>query len=585
MIEDEKAFWQDLALSLLDQHGDATRIIGMDKKILAVNQEYANLLQKEIQELIGQDCNFHFCPLDQYDFPCALEEVKKGQCRVHHLFPAIEKNGHSAFDYWASPVMNSNGQAWCVIERFRNISVAHLNQRLMDRFMKNSPDFFYRLFNQVPVFLSPAFERITGYKAEELIDGSFAWNNLLLKEDIVKLDFAMARAALGELYEVEYRVRHRNGFLIWLRDRAVNIESQGNAGKVIEGIISEITERKNSEIQIRESEKKFRDLFELSNDAILILDQQARVIEMNTKVSELFLLSKEDMRHASVLNLFQGFNQDKMNDIINQTFAGENVRAELQGKDHKGTLLDIEVSTSLFDHKERRIQMVLRDVSERKQIRNRLLKTIIETQEVERKRFAEDLHDELGPFLSGIQLYINELAHEDFKPDQRRQLVQYLEEMVDEAINKTRTISNNLMPSVLVDYGIFKALYSFIYRINETGRLDIFLNFDDEQKRYHATVEIVAYRIVIELVNNTIKYAEASEVRLDIVEEDGFLRIDYKDDGIGFDLDQAIEQKNGSGINNIMNRISSLNGHLLFHEQAPPGIHLTIKIPLGDSSK
>mgnify|MGYP002398292854 CR=1 FL=1 len=210
----------------------------------------------------------------------------------------------------------------------------------------------------------------------------------------------------------------------------------------------------------------------------------------------------------------------------------------------------------------------------------RMLSKVIETEEKERERFARDLHDGLGPLLSSIKLYANELAADDMESGEKESMLKYTNDLLDEAVKSTRAISNNLIPTIISDYGLYKAIKSFCDKLNLASNLQISLekNFD---QRLPVALEIVFYRVIQELLNNTVKYAEATSVNIQLKKENNTAGILYEDNGKGFNLDEVMAgPKSGMGIKNIQSRINSVDGNCKFITSNNNGLKVEIDVPL-----
>lgn len=205
--------------------------------------------------------------------------------------------------------------------------------------------------------------------------------------------------------------------------------------------------------------------------------------------------------------------------------------------------------------------------------------SVVETEEKERRRFAKDLHDGLGPLLSAVKIYVNELQDEDLAAAEKASMLKYINELIDEAVRDTRTIANNLMPTVIADYGLVSALSAFCDRITLSKTVNISFTSDIQHERFDQTLEIILYRIVLELINNTIKHARAKNIEIYLAEAEGVLDIHYKDDGKGFEVQAALnDPKSGLGLKNILNRVASANGHCEFRSEPGKGFMARIEI-------
>jgi len=214
---------------------------------------------------------------------------------------------------------------------------------------------------------------------------------------------------------------------------------------------------------------------------------------------------------------------------------------------------------------------------ERKISERRVLNAIIRTEERERKRFAKDVHDGIGPLLSTIKLYINELISEDVTKTEKEESIDYINKLIDDALSGIRTISNNLTPRVIHEYGLVSAINEFCNSINKTHKLSI--EFKSPQKLNLSNhIEINLFRIINELVNNTLKHANASKACISIKEEDNHIIFVYYDNGKGFDYSRYVEAKQkGDGINNILTRVQSMDGEITIETSVGHGINVRIE--------
>lgn len=211
------------------------------------------------------------------------------------------------------------------------------------------------------------------------------------------------------------------------------------------------------------------------------------------------------------------------------------------------------------------------------------LNAIIQTEEKERKRFAKDLHDGLGPLLSSVKMSVSSLAH--LKHDEQScEIIENTEIVINEAIKSIKEISDNLSPHVLNNFGLVRALNNFANKINITKTIRINLVSDLKDERFDSNIEVVLYRVICELINNTIKHAHARRIDICLIKEDKYLSIVYKDDGKGFDVDKIIDlsASSGMGFSNIYSRINSLKGEIKVESEHKKGTVVNIKVLMHD---
>lgn len=202
---------------------------------------------------------------------------------------------------------------------------------------------------------------------------------------------------------------------------------------------------------------------------------------------------------------------------------------------------------------------------------NKNLEAFIKGQEEERKRVASDLHDGLAQHLVMLKMGIQGLPLAD---DQQHHLGQEIDTMIEE----TRKISHNMMPGVLVDLGLLKALKSLVKDLNSHHpQLHVSLETNPDFKALAPDTEIQLYRIVQELLNNILKHSGASTCSISIYSTAEELRIQVSDNGKGFDTKSP---GSGIGLQNIASRVASLRGSLQVNSVPGQGTSTNIHILL-----
>lgn len=216
---------------------------------------------------------------------------------------------------------------------------------------------------------------------------------------------------------------------------------------------------------------------------------------------------------------------------------------------------------------------------ERNRSEKRLLNAIIQTEEKERKRFAKDLHDGLGPLLSTVKMSVSAVLQSN-KNEQNENILNNTHLVINEAISSIKEISNNLSPHILTNFGLVSALNNFTNKLNQTGtiKINISTNIDDE--RFDSNTEIVLYRTACELINNTLKHASAENIEIDVSRHIKTLTVQYTDDGIGIDTELLEKRTEGMGIKNISSRIKSINGVFVLNSSPNEGLSALIKVRL-----
>ncbi len=213
----------------------------------------------------------------------------------------------------------------------------------------------------------------------------------------------------------------------------------------------------------------------------------------------------------------------------------------------------------------------------RRQNESRVLSAIIKTEEHERQYFSKELHDGLGPLLASVKMALSACSSER---NQNPEIMANAEKLIDESIGTLKDISNKLSPHVLNDYGLLKALRSFINKLPLPDGPLIKLNNNLDEKRFPYNVEVVLYRVICELITNTLKHARAHNIFIDLMADEQAISLRYIDDGIGFDTAVNKENTQGLGYRNMESRVKSLDGSFIVYSKPDEGVNINISIKL-----
>jgi signal transduction histidine kinase len=200
----------------------------------------------------------------------------------------------------------------------------------------------------------------------------------------------------------------------------------------------------------------------------------------------------------------------------------------------------------------------------------------ITIRENERKRIAGDLHDSLGPLLSAVKLNISSV---DVENAADQEILEKTARYLDEIIGSLRRISHDLLPSTLERRGLVEAVREFINQIKNKQSLNIQLYVVKEIK-VPKDKEIHIFRMIQEIIHNTIKHAQANNLQIGFSEEGGHLLCLTKDDGLGFDKEKILSGSSGLGLRSLESRCEILNGVLTLDSMPGAGTNYFIKIPV-----
>ncbi|WP_342647905.1 histidine kinase [Mucilaginibacter sp. CSA2-8R] len=227
------------------------------------------------------------------------------------------------------------------------------------------------------------------------------------------------------------------------------------------------------------------------------------------------------------------------------------------------------------------VKLELEKIAMEAKQQNELLQNSIMVEEQERKRIARDLHDDLGATISIINMNLKLIRQQQWLNENQSQYFLSIDNIIDlstRAIDTIRSISHQLMPTQLELFGLMKTVVALIKDINQSGKIKAELIINHEWPDVKWEVALGAYRIIMELINNTIKHANASHILLSFARDKQSLLIHFEDDGIGFQNDE--ENKAGLGLTNMEARAQGMHGHFTYGNGAEKGIKAIVSIPV-----
>lgn len=204
----------------------------------------------------------------------------------------------------------------------------------------------------------------------------------------------------------------------------------------------------------------------------------------------------------------------------------------------------------------------------------KLLQVTIKVQETEQKKIAKNIHDELGASLSISRMLLKQLEDER---GYQKEKIKEVREIIETTLTSARRISHELMPLELSKLGLNEALCTFASKAEKIGQTTINVAITPNQLTLPWNIEIGLFRIYKELINNSLKHAQASQIDITIYRENDLLFCRYSDDGVGIKNKNIL---NGIGLKNIESRITAFNGSINYGNNEFKGFYSEMKIPL-----
>jgi two-component system NarL family sensor kinase len=238
-------------------------------------------------------------------------------------------------------------------------------------------------------------------------------------------------------------------------------------------------------------------------------------------------------------------------------------------------LLAIAIVLFMVMYQKRMISEQLKRNQLEADLQQKMMQAELESQENERRRLAADLHDSIGGMLSAIRVGISTISKQVTDPN-----IEQTKQMLDDTISSVRRISRDLMPSTLERFGLTQAIQEMCERFSSTTKLPIHFHEQGILNGLDKTKELMLFRITQELINNTIKHAQASQLDISVEAADK-LKIVAEDDGVGFNIDEQLNSgKKGLGLFSIQNRASLLGATLEYEKDRKKGTRVTLTLPL-----
>lgn len=351
-----------------------------------------------------------------------------------------------------------------------------------------------------------------------------------------------------------------------------------------------IAERNRVEAALRESEERYRELFENAREAIYVHDLDGIYVSINHAAEKLSGYTRDEIIGHSFKEFISTEHLHHVRDNFCQKLAkrGETTyEVEVIAKD--GRRIPVEVSSrAIYENGVIvGVQGTARDITERKQAQDALQmfsRKLIEAQEEERRRIARELHDQIGQVLTAVKMNLHTVQHVCNELETGAQIKDNIE-AVDEALRLVRDLSVDLRPPLLDDLGLVTALRWYVDRYAKRSGIvaDVIIDLHDQNERFSRELETACFRIAQEALTNVVRHARATCVSLRLAKENELLVLSVRDDGIGFDPD-ALRRRAGRaatlGLLGMQERAHAAGGDLEINSQVANGTEILLKLPL-----
>jgi len=369
-----------------------------------------------------------------------------------------------------------------------------------------------------------------------------------------------------------------------------------DGNKITLSIIKEISERKKSEIELRESEARFKMLFNNANDAVFVTQlsnekSYGDFIEVNEIACERLGYTKEEFLQLSPSAIVSQKNIDDFNLNMDRLLKEGHVIYDLvhRAKDRK--LIPVEINSHLFFYNEKpTVLSIARDITERKQAEEKLKRTskllrelathLQSVREEERTMIAQEIHDELGQVLTALKIQVSLLANKLNKNQEPlKEKINSLTDMIDASVESVQKISSKLRPGILDELGLIAAIEWQAEEFQKLTNIKCSLVLPKQEIALEKNKSTAIFRIFQEALTNIARHSEANKVVASLLNHQSNISLEIQDNGKGITQEQIKDFKS-LGIHGMEERAIVFGGRVYIEGIAGKGTLVTVEIPI-----
>ena len=386
-----------------------------------------------------------------------------------------------------------------------------------------------------------------------------------------------------------------NGRKTWL-EFSNSFLTLNNGSKITLSVIKDISGRKKAEIELRESEYKFKMLFNSANDIVFVTQLSPEksygdIIEVNDVACKKLGYSKEEFLLLSPSGIISQKSIDDFNIIMERIKSEGHVIFDTVYRARDKKLFPVEVNSHLFLFNDQlTILSIARDITERKQAEERLRKTskllrelathLQSVREEERTTIAREIHDELGQVLTVLKIQLTLLGNK-LSPDQvlLKEKVNSLSDLIDQSVESVQKISAKLRPTILDELGLIAAIEWQAEEFEKLTNINCSVVLPKEELNLTTEKSTALFRIFQEALTNIARHSEAKKVSISLLTENSALHLEIFDDGKGITSEQLKDFKS-LGLRGMEERAMIFGGQVTFDSIIGKGTKVKVEIPI-----
>jgi len=369
-----------------------------------------------------------------------------------------------------------------------------------------------------------------------------------------------------------------------------------DGSKLTLSIIKDISKRKNSELELRESESKFKMLFNNANDAVFVTQlsnekSYGDFIEVNEVACRRLGYTKEEFLQLSPSAIVSQKSIIEFNLRTEQLLKDGHVIYDIvhRAKDRK--LIPVEVNSHLFIYNDKpTVLSIARDITERKQAEEKLKRTskllrelathLQSIREEERTMIAQEIHDELGQVLTALKIQVSLLANKLDKNQQPlKEKINSLSDMIDASVESVQKISSKLRPGILDELGLIAAIEWQTEEFEKMTNIKCSLVLPGEELLLEKNKSTAIFRIFQEALTNIARHAKATQASISLLQHQSIIYLEIQDNGRGITQEQE-KDFNSLGIHGMKERAMVFNGQVYVEGITGKGTIVKVEIPI-----
>jgi len=370
--------------------------------------------------------------------------------------------------------------------------------------------------------------------------------------------------------------------------------------KITLSIVKEISKRKKSEIELRESEQKFKMLFNNINDAVFVTQLSKEksygdFIEVNEIACKRLGYSKEEFLKLSPSAIISQKSIDDFNSFNDRLLKEGHVIYDIVHRAKDKKLIPVEINSHLIIYNDKlTVLSIARDITERKEAEERLkrsskllreLATHLQSiREEERTMIAQEIHDELGQVLTALKIQVSLLANKLNKNQEPlKQKINSLADMIDSSVESVQRISSKLRPGILDELGLIAAIEWQAEEFEKLTNIKCSLVLPKDEINLERNKTTAIFRIFQEALTNIVRHSEANKVVITLFNHQSNIYLEIQDYGKGITQEQIKDFKS-LGIHGMKERAIVFGGQVYIEGIAGTGTKVKVEIPLDETT-